>query len=202
MKKTLFKTSALGLLGLVILASGCTHTQHVSEEPPADIDFHALNDVLEGRRVEIQRRDQRTIPSTALLIKPDTTWAIDLLSGRVQGMATHEVEAVTWRRPGRGVLEGAVWGSAVGAVVGFGAGLALTSVRDAEKAQTSIEAYVAMISGFGVLLGAGSGMFIGMSRGRRDQYVYPQVLQGAWVDPSEEATGAEGAPRRALDSGQ
>ena len=173
----------LSLLVFAVLLTGCTQTRQVAYEPDSNITFDELHEALEGRRVDIRLNDERMIASTALRIRPDTTWAIDLLSGQVRGAATRDISFVSRKRPGRGALHGAVLGAAGGALVGLAAGLALTSVRDEDTARTSVAQYVGVVTGFGVILGIGSGTFIGMKRGSQDRYIYPQLPQEAQADP-------------------
>ena len=82
---TIYKILPLSLLVFAVLLTGCTQTQQVAYEPNSNISFGELNETLEGRNVDIRLSDQRMIASTALRIQPDTTWAIDLLSGQVRG---------------------------------------------------------------------------------------------------------------------
>lgn len=186
----------LSLLVFAVLLMGCTQTQQVVYEPNSNISFGELNETLEGRTVDIRLSDQRMIASTALRIQPDTTWAIDLLSGQVRGAATTEIEFISRRRTGRGVWQGAALGAAGGALVGLAAGLVLTSVRDADTAQTGVGQYVGVVTGFGVILGIGGGTLIGMKRGSHDRYVYPQLPMEAQADPVQGQTTAEQGLRK------
>ncbi len=179
------------LLLAVFLLTGCTHTQQVTPEANASISFDELHQMLEGRRVDIRLRDERTMASTALRIRPDSTWSVDLLTGDVRGAATRDIHSITWKRPGRGALEGALLGAAGGAIVGLATGFALTYVRDAETAKTSLGYYVGVITGFGVIVGVGSGTLVGVSKGSRQQYVYPQL--------PHEAQGPSAPSARTLD---
>lgn len=180
---TMYKILPLSLLVFAVLLTGCTQTKQVAYEPSENISFGELNEALEGRSVDIQLNDQRKIASTALRIQPDTTWAIDLLSGQVRSAATNEINFISRKHTGRGAWQGAVLGAAGGALVGLAAGLALTSVRDADRAQTGIGQYVGVVTGFGVILGIGSGAFIGMKKGSHDRYVYPQLPMNVQAEP-------------------
>ena len=71
-----------------------------------NISFGELNETLEGRNVDIRLSDQRMIASRALRIEPDTTWAIDLLSGQVRGAATTDIDFISRKRTGRGLGPG------------------------------------------------------------------------------------------------
>ncbi len=185
---TIYKILPLSLLVFAVLLTGCTQTQQVAYEPDSNISFGELNETLEGRNVDIRLRDQRMIASTALRIQPDTTWAIDLLSGQVRGAATTDIDFISRKRTGRGTWQGALLGAAGGALVGLVAGLVLNSSRDAERARTGIGQYIGVITGFGVILGMGSGTFIGMKKGSHDRYVYPQIPQGAPTHPVSKQT--------------
>ena len=169
----------VGLLLFAFLLTGCTHTQQVQDQSASNISFDELHQTLEGRRVDIKLNDTRTIPSTALRIRPDTTWAIDMASGRVRRASTNQIHSISWKRPGRGALEGALLGGAGGALVGLAAGLALTSVRDSDQAKTGVAQYVGVITGVGIIMGVGSGTVIGVRRGSQDRYVYPEIYQAA-----------------------
>ena len=182
----------VALLLFAVLLTGCTHTQQVQNQTASDVSFAELHQTLEGRRVNIKLNDTRTISSTALRIRPDTTWAIDMLSGRVRQTSTNEIHSISWKRPGRGALEGALLGGAGGALLGLAVGLALTSSRDSEAAQTSVGQYVGVVTGFGILVGAGSGTLIGVRRGSHDRYVYPQLYR-ADSDPAAEESVAAGS---------
>ena len=153
---TIYKTLSLSLLVFAVLVTGCTQTQQVAYEPNSNISFGELNETLEGRNVDIQLSDQRMIASRALRIQPDTTWAIDLLSGQVRGAATTDIDYILRKRTGRGAWQGAMLGAAGGALVGLVAGLALNSSRNTERAQTSTGQYIGVVTGFGVILGGPS----------------------------------------------
>ncbi|MFB3132731.1 MAG: hypothetical protein ACE10K_09465, partial [Rhodothermales bacterium] len=168
---TIYKILPLSLLVFAVLLTGCTQTKQVTYEPDSSISFEELNETLEGRNIDIRLNDQRSIASTALRIEPDTTWSIDLLSGQVRAAATVDIYYVSRRRPGRGVWQGAALGAVGGALAGLAAGLALTSIRDADRAQTSVAEYVGVVTGFGLILGVGSGAIIGVKRGSHDRYV-------------------------------
>lgn len=193
---SLSKIPPPSLLVIAVVLMGCTHTQQVAYEPDASLSFDELNETLEGRNVDIRLNDERLIASTALRIDPDTTWAIDLLSGQVRGAATEDIDFISWKRPDRGAWHGAVLGATGGALIGLAAGLALTSVRDADRAQTGIAQYVGAITGFGVILGVGSGALIGMKKGSHERYVYPELPMGARAIPTQEQTTAEQRPRQ------
>ena len=180
----------VGLFLFAVLLTGCTHTQQVQHETVSDVSFDKLHQTLEGRRVNIKLNNARTISSTALRIRPDTTWAIDMLSGRVRRTSSREIHSISWKRPGRGALEGALLGGAGGALLGLAAGLALTSSRDEDVAKTSIGQYVGVVTGFGILIGAGSGTLIGARRGSHDRYVYPQLYQAESEPATEDAVTA------------
>ena len=193
---TIYKILPLSLLVFGVLLTGCTQTQQVAYESDSNISFGELNETLEGRNVDIRLRDQRMIASTALRIQPDTTWAIDLLSGQVRGAATTDIDFISRKRPGRGAWQGAMLGAAGGALVGLVAGLALNSARDAERARTGIGQYIGVITGFGVILGVGSGAFIGMKKGSHDRYVYPQLPMNAQAEPLQGQSTAGELPRK------
>ncbi len=193
---TIYKILPLSLLVFAVLLTGCTQTKQVTYEPDSSISFEELNETLEGRNIDIRLNDQRSIASTALRIEPDTTWSIDLLSGQVRAAATSDINFVSRRRPGRGAWQGAVLGAAGGALAGLAAGLALTSIRDADRAQTSIAEYVGVVTGFGLIVGVGSGAIIGVKKGSHDRYVYPQLPQEAQADPLPGQTTAEQLPRK------
>ena len=90
-----------------------------------------------------------------------------------------------------------VLSDAGGALIGLAAGLALTSVRDSDRAATGIGQYVGVITGFGIIMGVGSGTLIGIKRGSHDRYVYPQLYQAEADAASEESVVAgSGAQRR------
>ena len=188
-----FKLFPVALLLFAFYLTGCTHTQQVHEETAS---FDELHQTLEGRRVDIKLNDKRTISSTALRIRPDTTWAIDMLSGRVRSASTPEIHSISWKRPGRGAKEGALLGAAGGALIGLTAGLLLTSVRDSDRAKTSVEQYVGVITGFGVMVGIGSGTVIGLQRGSHDRYVYPQMYRAESGVPVQEPVAAGSDPDR------
>ena len=193
---TIYKILPLCLLVFAVLLTGCTQTKQVTYEPDSNISFEELNETLEGRNIDIRLNDQRSIASTALRIEPDTTWSIDLLSGQVRAAATVDIYYVSRRRPGRGVWQGAALGAVGGALAGLAAGLALTSIRDADRAQTSVAEYVGVVTGFGLIVGVGSGAIIGVKRGSHDRYVYPQLPQQAQADPLPGQTTAEQLPRK------
>jgi hypothetical protein len=190
-----FKLLAGGLSLALVLLSGCTHARQVSYDPGSPQSFEAVHQTLAGRRVDIRLHDQRTIASTALRIGPDSTWALDLLSGRVRGAATGEIHSISWKRPGRGVMEGAMLGAVGGTLVGLAAGLALRSTRDAERARTGVAQYVGVITGFGLLVGLGSGTLIGLRHGSYERYVYPPPSLGMADSPSP-SLSTPAAPRR------
>ena len=87
-------------------------------------------------------------------------------------------------------------GAAGGALAGLAVGLALTSIRDADRAQTSIAEYVGVVTGFGLIVGVGSGAIIGVKKGSHDRYVYPQLPQQAQADPLPGQTTTEQLPRK------
>lgn len=192
---TMYKIFPLSLLVVAVLLTGCTQTRQVATEADSTISFGELNETLEGRSVDIRLNDQRTISSTALRIQPDTTWAIDQLSGRVRGAATDDINYIARRRTGRGAWQGAVLGAAGGALVGLAVGLAMSSTnRDADRAQTGVGQYVGVVTGFGVILGLGSGAVIGMKKGSYDRYVYPQLPMNVQVEPLQGQPTAERNP--------
>ena len=193
---TIHKILPLSLLMFAVLLTGCTQTMQVTYQSGASISFDELNETLEGRNINLRLHDQRSMASTALRIEPDTTWTIDLLSGQVRGIATSDINFVSRRRTGRGAWHGAVLGAAGGALAGLAVGLALTSIRDADRAQTSIAEYVGVITGFGLIVGVGSGAIIGVKKGSHDRYVYPQFPQEAQADPLPGQTTAEQLPRK------
>ena len=193
---TIYKILPLSLLVFAVLLTGCTQTKQVTYEPDSSISFEELNETLEGRNIDIRLNDQRSIASTALHIDPDTTWAIDLLSGQIRAAATSDINFVSRRRPGRGAWHGAALGAVGGALAGLAAGLALTSIRDADQAKTSAAEYVGVITGFGLILGVGSGALIGIKKGSHDRYVYPQFPQQAQADPVPGQTTTEQLPRK------
>ncbi len=193
---TIYKILPLSLLVFGVLLTGCTQTQQVAYESDSNISFGELNETLEGRNVDIRLSDQRMIASMALRIEPDTTWAIDLLSGQVRGAATTDIDFISRKRPGRGAWQGAMLGAAGGALVGLAAGLALNAARDDERARTGIGQYVGVITGFGVILGVGSGTLIGMKKGSHDRYVYPELPMNAQAEPLQGQTTAEQHPRK------
>ncbi len=193
---TIYKILPLCLLVFAVLLTGCTQTKQVTYEPDSSISFEELNETLEGRNIDIRLNDQRSIASTALRIEPDTTWSIDLLSGQVRAAATVDIYYVSRRRPGRGVWQGAALGAVGGALAGLAAGLALTSIRDADRAQTGIAEYVGVITGFGLIVGIGSGAIIGVKKGSHDRYVYPRLPQETQADPLPGQTTAEQLPRK------
>ena len=193
---SIYKILSPSLLVVAVLLTGCMQTKQLSYEPNSNISFDELNETLEGRNVNIRLSDQRMIASTALRIQPDTTWAIDLLSGQVRGAATTDIDFISRKRTGRGAWQGAMLGAAGGALVGLAAGLALNSSRDAERARTGIGQYIGVITGFGVILGVGSGAFIGMKKGSHDRYVYPQLPMEAQAELPQRQTTAEQLPRK------
>ena len=194
---SLSKLFPVGLLLFAVLLTGCTHTQKVQDEPAAEVSFDELHQTLEGRRVNIKLNDQRTISSTALRIRPDSTWSIDMLSGRVRRASTNEIQSISWKRPGRGAMEGALLGGAVGALAGLAAGLALRSERDADRARTSVGQYVGVVTGFGFIVGLGSGTLIGVRKGSHDRYVYPQLYRvESEAAPAEPVTADRNERRR------
>jgi len=177
------KLLSTGLLVVLLLSTGCTHTLQVAYESASPHSFEAVHETLEGHRVDIHLNDQRTIASTALHIDADSTWALDLLSGRVRGAATDEIQSISWKRPGRGAAEGAVLGAVGGTLVGLAAGMAMKSSRDPERARTGVAQYVAAVTGFGLIVGLGSGTFIGLKHGSYDRYVYPEPSLGVAGPP-------------------
>ncbi len=193
---TIYKTFSLSLLVFAVLLTGCTQTQQVAYEPNSNISFGELNETLEGRNVDIRLSDQRMIAARALRIQPDTTWAIDLLSGQVRGAATTDIDFISRKRPGRGAWQGAMLGAVGGALVGLAAGLVLNASRDDERARTGTGQYVGAVTGFGVILGVGSGTFIGMKKGSYDRYVYPQLPMNAQAEPLQGQTTTGELPRK------
>ena len=174
---SLSKILPAGLLLFAVLLTGCTHTQHVQDDTSEAVSFAELHQTLEGRHVDIRLSDAQTISSKALRIRPDTTWAVDMHSGRIRTTLNSDIHSISWRRPGRGAKEGALLGGLGGAIIGLAAGVALTSIRDEEVARTSLGHYVGTVTGIGVLLGVGSGTLIGLKRGSQDRYVYPQMYR-------------------------
>lgn len=164
----------IGLLLTLLLLAGCTHTRHVGDDETADTSFDQLHQVLEGRTVDLHLRDERTMASTALFIDRDTTYTLDLLNGRIREASNQEIRGLTHTRSGKGAVEGAVLGGAGGMLVGLAAGFALTAVRDADVARTSMGYYVAVPTTFFTLVGIGTGTVLGARKGSRDHYVYPE----------------------------
>lgn len=167
---------ALVLLLAVTALTGCTQTKHVSTSTDQSDSFAALNRNLEGRNVNLGLTDERIMPSTALLIRSDSTWMLDHVTGSVHRAATHEIDYVALRRPGRGAVQGAVFGAAAGAVVGLVSGFALSSsYRDSATAQESQAYFVSIPATFGAILGLGTGTLLGLRRGSWDRYEYPRI---------------------------
>lgn len=185
------RTTYLPLLLVALLATGCTQTRMVGTDDSVDYTFEELHQSLEGRTVDIQLHDERLIPSMALLIGPDTTWALDELTGEVRGSATGEIAAIRYNRPGRAAVHGALIGAAAGSLFGLLSGFGLTSVRDEDTATTSVAYYVAVPTAFFGVVGFGAGTYLGLRRGSYDQYVYPQAFFG------DEAPAPPALPSRA-----
>ncbi len=193
---TFVKTLPAALLLAAALLAGCTHTREVGNGDLADYSFAQVNEALEGRRVDILLQDERTMASTALLIRPDTTWFIDLLNGRLRGNATQDISSLTRTLPGQGALEGAALGAGGGALVGLGVGFFLTTYRDKDEAQTSLAQYVSVPTVFFTILGIGTGALLGIRKGSRVRYVYPQMPYEASADDALRAPTAAGQPKQ------
>lgn len=169
---------------IALVASGCTQTRHIGTSANDDVTFDELHKTLEGRHVELQLRDQRMIPSRALVIRADSIWAIDELTGNVRGAATYDVAGINYNKPGRGAWHGAVLGAAAGSLVGLATGLGLTTFRDEDQATTSVAYYVSVPTAFWTIVGFGSGMLLGVRKGSRDHYVYPDIRLNVQAEPS------------------
>ena len=96
---------------------GCAHTQSqsvASEDGRARINLRASE-----RPAVIAIEGQRRQTVEALHVAADLTTWLDPETGGLRSAPTSEVEAVTFRRPGYGALEGLAVGALVGAALGF-----------------------------------------------------------------------------------
>src|SRR5690606_40655635 len=86
-----------GILALVLVMSGCTQTREISQEEIARdgaYSFSEVHQTLEGKEVEIELTDGRSMPSVALRIVPDSTAWVDLMTDRVRTAQTQELLAI------------------------------------------------------------------------------------------------------------
>lgn len=171
---SLFKLSPILLLLVATMLTGCTHTREMSPDAVSTYSFEHVNETLEGRSVEVELTDERVIASKALRIQPDTTWTLDMLNGKLRQDPAQNISSIIWNRPGRGALEGAAIGALGGAVLGLATGFALASGRESEGARTSKAYYIAVPATFVTIIGIGTGTVLGVQKGSRDRYVYPQ----------------------------
>lgn len=175
---SLFKFSPILLLLVATMLTGCTHTREMSPDAVSAYSFEHVNETLEGRSIEVELTDERIIASKALRIRPDTTWTIDMLNGKLRQDSAQNISSIIWNRPGRGALEGAAIGALGGAVLGLATGFALATGREADGARTSKAYYIAVPATFVTIIGIGTGTVLGVQKGSRDRYVYPQPPLG------------------------
>lgn len=161
------------LLLAILLLTGCSQTRTLGAPDRPDLSFDQVQQTLEGRTVDLRLSDQRSITSTALLIRQDTVWTIDQLTGQVRMAPAREIASIGVNRPGRAVAHGAVLGAAAGSLLGLATGFGLTSIRDEDQATTSLAYFVAVPTAFFAVLGIGTGSVLGARRGSVDRYVYP-----------------------------
>lgn len=172
-----------GILALVLVMTGCTQTREISQEEIArdgEYSFSEVHQTLEGKEVEIELTDGRSMPSVALRIVPDSTAWVDLMTDRVRTAQTQELLAIRYKREDRGAVQGALFGAGVGVLVGTAAG-ALLLDKQKEDALLSEAGFVSRFAAGGIIIGSGVGVGWGMSRGSYDRYVYPHPLDRQMV---------------------
>jgi len=194
---TLFRVFPILLLLVTTMLTGCTHTREMSPDAVSTYSFEHVNETLEGRSVDVELTDERIIASKALRIQPDTTWTIDMLNGKLRHDPAQNISSIIWNRPGRGALEGAAFGALGGAVLGLATGFALAAGREEEGARTSKAYYIAVPASFVTIIGIGAGTVLGVQKGSRDRYVYPQPPLGmsAAAESSSTTTYGSSQPR-------
>jgi hypothetical protein len=167
---------ALPLVALLLLTTGCTQTRDLSYEPTGDdvATFDEANAALQGHRVDITLHDGRTMPSVALAINPDSTAWIDLMTDNLRTARTEELMAISHAKPGRGAIQGTLFGAGVGTLLGVAAGVGLLD-QQKDDAILSEAGFVSRFAVGGLLIGSGVGLGIGTSRGAHDRYVYPDL---------------------------
>ncbi len=171
------------LLALVLVFAGCTQTREITPETAVPEGTYAFEDVhnsLEGKEVEIELADGRTMPSVALRIVPDSTAWIDLMTDRLRTAHTQDLAAISYKRPDRGAVQGAVFGAGIGVLLGTATGALLLS-KQKDDALLSEAGFVSRFAAGGIILGSGVGVGWGVSRGSYDRYIYPRPLESQFV---------------------
>lgn len=175
MKRTLLQYLPVIVVGL-LLATGCTQTRDLTYEPTSNdtATFDEANAALQGHRVDITLDDGRTMPSIALAINPDSTAWVDLMTDNVRTARTEALLHISRAQPGRGAVQGTLFGAGIGTLLGVAAGVGLLD-QQKDDAILSDAGFVSRFAVGGLLLGSGVGLGIGTSRGAHDRYVYPDL---------------------------
>lgn len=166
------KRLALALSGLALL-TGCVSTKPIAFDTPEG-RTHVNNLALHGCPV-LKLAGQRGRQITALSITADVTTWIDRLTGEVRSAPTSTVEAVAFRRDGRGALKGAAIGLGTGVVLGLIAG---ADDDGGGLISFPTSTYVGVFGGTGGLIGALTGAI------RSDRLIYRADPRGGSGLPS------------------
>lgn len=172
---------SLPILLAAVLLAGCSQTLSVvpaEEDTNATYSFDEANARLQGRYVEVALEDGRTMPSQTLVIAPDSTAWMDLMTDRVRSAPTPAVDVIRHKQAGRGAIQGALFGGGSGVLLGTLVG-ALLLDQQKDDAGLSEAGFVSRFSMGGLIFGTGVGVSLGAKRGSYDTYVYPDPIQSA-----------------------
>ena len=142
---------------------GCAHTRQIALD---DVALDRVNRDVRDRTVQVVLRDGQVFQVRGIRVRPDSTAWQDGPSGGARAVATEQVRRIALKRWQRGVVDGAIWGFAVGAPAGV---LIIDSPDGRSGFRFADRAQAALAGGLsGALWGAG----IGALAGGRITYIF------------------------------
>jgi uncharacterized protein YceK len=156
MLETIMRTLLVVLI--VFTLTGCATMRVVDTQAPSP--YAEVNKATQGRVVQVQLADGRTLEATDLDVAPDVASYVDA-DGQMHTVATDTIEQIRLVRHGRGALEGLGIGLMMGAASGAMVGLASGSTCD-EGDLFCDPGFFALAFG---ALGGAAGSLVGLAAG-------------------------------------
>jgi hypothetical protein len=162
----------IGLAALLLTATGCVRVYRV-DPTSGPSSFRDLNGATEHHRSWIELTDGRIRTGDRMHASGDTVswYGVDSATRRY-AVPTTQVHKIRVKKHGRGMGHGALWGLAVGGILGSAVGASTMSDKE-----WGWEGGAVILGGFSAGVGAGAGALLGLILGDRDEYVFQRSAE-------------------------
>jgi hypothetical protein len=175
------------LLVVITASAGCTSTRVVDTQAPSP--YVEVNEAVQGRVVQVQLADGRTLRATDVDLAPDVASYVDA-DGQMHTVATDKIEQIRLTQHGRGALEGIGIGLLIGGAGGAMVGLASVSACNEGDLFCDPGFYAIAFGALFGAIGGAIGLISGTVRGHRTVYRFSGSRGPSATRTMPEATGA------------